>query len=56
MASTESNLWKRLSDALRVLSSLVLWDRIVAISTWNGSQGHSGLSPSEFLPGYTPWS
>lgn len=51
MASIESYLRKRLSEAFRVLSSLVRWDSIVASSTWNGSQGHSGFNPSEFLPG-----
>lgn len=42
---------KRLSEAFRVLSSFVLWERMVAIRTWKGSHGHSGLRPSEFLPG-----
>ena len=51
ISSTESYLWNRLSDAFLVLSSLVRCDRIVAISTWNGSAGHSGFRPSEFLPG-----
>lgn len=54
IASMESYLRNRLSDALRVLSSLVRWDRIVAIRTWNGSAGHSGFSPSELRPGYAP--
>ena len=51
ISSTESYLWNSASDAFLVLSSLVLCERMVAISTWNGSHGHSGLSPSEFLPG-----
>ena len=54
MASIVGYLWNRLSEALRVLSSLVRWDSMVAISTWNGSQGHSGLRPSELRPGYAP--
>jgi len=55
MASTESYLRNRLSDALRVLSSLVRCESIVAMRTWKGSGGHSGFRPSEFLPGKHPW-
>ena len=54
IASMESYLWNRLSDAFRVMSSLVRWERIVAIRTWNGSAGHSGFRPSELRPGYAP--
>ncbi len=54
ISSIELYFLKRLSDAFRVLSSLVLWDSIVAIRTWKGSGSHSGFRPSDDLPGYAP--
>ncbi len=50
-SSTVSCTLNRLSDAFRVLSSRVRCDSIVETSTWKGSAGHSGFSPSELLPG-----
>lgn len=55
-SSTELYFLKRLSDAFLVLSSLVLWESMVAMRTWNGSGSHSGFRPSDDLPGYAPLS